>query len=273
MAAEIMRTRGLCAVSFALMQVQLARPSVASLPLELRSQDQGLGTATGFVVERPRSRFLVTNWHVVAGRRPDTGAILSRSGAVPDEVIIMHNQAGALGTWIPRAEPVYDPDGAPRWREHPRHHRAVDVVALELTQLDGVEVYAHDPWGEGPGLAMGVTSALSIVGFPFGITGGGGLGIWVQGTVATEPTLDFEGMPRFLIDSRTRPGQSGSPVLAYHAGGAAAMQDGSTAVFAGPLEQFIGVYSGRISDESDLGFVWKAAAVCDVVDSGVPGSV
>lgn len=254
------------------MQVQVARPSVASLPLELRFQAQRLGTATGFVVERKGNQFLVTNWHVVAGRRPDNGAVLSQSGAVPDEVVIMHNQAGILGTWIPRTEPLYEPDGNPRWLEHPTHHRALDVVALSLTQLDGVDVYAHDPWGEGPGLAMGVTSALSIIGFPFGITGGGGLGIWVQGTVATEPTLDFESMPRFLIDSRTRPGQSGSPVVAYHAGGAAAMKDGSTAVFSGPLEQFVGVYSGRISDESDLGFVWKAVAVCDVVDSGVAGS-
>jgi len=72
-----------------------------------------------------------------------------------------------------------------------------------------------------------VTSGLSIVGFPFGITGGGGLGVWVQGTIATEPSLDFDGMPRFLIDSRTRPGQSGSPVLAYHAGGALPMQGGA----------------------------------------------
>lgn len=51
------------------------------------------------------------------------------------------------------------------------------------------------------------------------------------------------------------------------------MQDGSTAVLAGPLEQFVGVYSGRISDESDLGFVWKATVVREVVDSGVPGSI
>lgn len=255
------------------MQTQLARPSVASLPLELRFEGQALSTATGFVIERNERRVLVTNWHVVTGRRPDTGALLSGSGGVPDEVVIMHNQAGALGTWVPKTEPLYASNGDPLWREHPGHRRAVDVVALELSQLDGVDIYAHDPWASGPGLAMGVTSGLSIVGFPFGITGGGGLGIWVQGTVATEPALDFEGMPRFLIDSRTRPGQSGSPVLAYHAGGAVPMQDGATAVFGGPVEQFVGVYSGRISDQSDLGFVWKTAAVRQVVDQGVAGAV
>jgi hypothetical protein len=254
-------------------QVQLARPSVASLPLELRFQGRHLSTATGYVVERDGRRFLITNWHVLAGRRPDTGAVLSASGGVPDEVVVMHNQAGALGCWVPRTEPLYGASGDPRWLEHPTHRRAVDVVALELTQLDDVDIYAHDPWSAGPGLAMGVTTGLSIIGFPFGITGGGGLGVWVQGTVATEPDLDFEGLPRFLIDSRTRPGQSGSPVVAYHAGGAVPMKDGGTAVFGGPVEEFVGVYSGRISDQSDLGFVWKAAAVRDTVERGVRGSL
>jgi hypothetical protein len=180
----------------------------------------------------------------------------------------MHNQAGALGTWVPKVEPLYGRRGDPLWREHPTHGRNVDVVALELTQLEGVEIYAHDPWAAGPGVAMGVTSGLSIVGFPFGITGGGGLGVWVQGTIATEPTLDFEDLPRFLVDSRTRPGQSGAPVLAYYAGGSVPMQDGSTAIFTGPVEQFVGVYSGRISDQSDLGFVWKAAVVSEIVEQG-----
>lgn len=83
--------------------------------------------------------------------------------------------------------------------------------------------------------------------------------MWVQGTIATEPELDFDGLPRFLIDSRTRQGQSGSPVLAYYSGGAVPMADGSTAIMGGPMEQFLGVYSGRINDQSDLGYVWKPA--------------
>lgn len=252
------------------MQQGLARPSVASLPLEPRCQGQGLSTATGFVIEREGRSYLITNWHVVAGRRPDTGQILSQTGGVPDELLVVHNQAGTLGTWVPKIEPLYDADGNARWREHPVHGRKVDVVAFELTEVDGVDTYSHDPWATGPALAIGVSRPLSIVGFPFGITGGGGLGIWVQGTVATEPDIDFNGLPCFLIDSRTRPGQSGSPVIAYHAGGAAAMEDGSTAVFTGPIERFFGVYSGRISDQSDLGFVWKSEAVRTIIEHGAP---
>jgi hypothetical protein len=167
---------------------------------------------------------------------------------------------------------LYTPTGAPRWREHATHSRAVDVVALELTDVAGVAIYTHDPWAAGPGLAMAVTSGVSIIGFPFGLTGGGGLGVWVRGWIATEPSTDYNNRPCFLVDSRTRQGQSGSPVIIYESGGAVAMADGGTAIFSGPIEQFLGVYSGRINDQSDLGFVWKASAVREIVDSGAVGT-
>jgi hypothetical protein len=34
----------------------------------------------------------------------------------------------------------------------------------------------------------------------------------------------------------------------------------------GVAEQFIGVYSGRINEQSDLGFVWKASALVDILN-------
>jgi hypothetical protein len=240
------------------MQQTIARPSVASLPVEARSQGTPLSSATGFVVERGGRSYLLTNWHVVTGRRPDDNSVLSPAGGLPDELMILHNREGALGSLVDKVEALYQENGAPRWIEHPQFGPRADVVALELTERGDIAIYPHDPWAEGPGFVLGVASAVSIVGFPFGITGGGGLGIWVRGTIATEPTIDFNNAPCFLIDSRTRPGQSGSPVIAYQAGGVATMDDGSTRVFTGVLEQFLGVYSGRINAQSDLGFVWKS---------------
>lgn len=90
--------------------------------------------------------------------------------------------------------------------------------------------------------------------------------IWSRGTIATEPEIDYEGMPLFLIDSRTRPGQSGSPVLLYSAGGMVPMQDGSSAMFGGAVTRLIGIYSGRVNSESDLGKAWKVNAIQDVVE-------
>jgi hypothetical protein len=196
---------------------------------------------------------------------------MARTAAVPDNLFVVHNVAGQLGSWHGRPEALFDADGEPLWLEHPRHGRKVDVVALPLTARADVEIYAHDPWAEGPGIAFGVAGALTIVGFPFGVTGGGAFAIWVQGAVATEPIVDFNDLPCFLVDSRTRPGQSGSPVIAYRSGGAVEMEDGSTAVVAGVLERFLGVYSGRINEQSDLGIVWKAGAVREIVEGGRRG--
>jgi len=43
------------------------------------------------------------------------------------------------------------------------------------------------------------------------------------------------------------------------------MEDGGTAMFSGAVEKFIGIYSGRINAESDLGLVWKATAITELI--------
>ncbi|MHB1783097.1 MAG: trypsin-like peptidase domain-containing protein [Acidimicrobiales bacterium] len=251
----------------------VARPSVASLILQPQVNGLTLGVATGFVVVEGSSHFLITNRHVVRGRDNNaSGASLHPSGAWPDTIVIMHHVANQLGSWQPRLEPLYDALGTPLWLEHPVYRGAVDVIALPLTNTIGCDFYPHDPRGCGVSLAVGVTRSLFIVGFPFGVTGGGALGVWVQGTVATEIEMDWGELPTFLIDSRTRQGQSGSPVIAFHSGGAAAMEDGSTSVGLSQAERFMGVYSGRINAESDLGIVWKRSVVVEILDGGVPGS-
>lgn len=45
------------------------------------------------------------------------------------------------------------------------------------------------------------------------------------------------------------------------------MADGSQAMFGTPVWKFIGIYSGRINAESDLGIVWKASAINQLVQS------
>lgn len=59
--------------------------------------------------------------------------------------------------------------------------------------------------------------------------------------MASEPDVDFGGRPVFLIDCRSRPGQSGSAVIAYRSAGTVAMKDGGAAIFSGPVTKFLGV--------------------------------
>lgn len=99
------------------------------------------------------------------------------------------------------------------------------------------------------------------------MTAGGVFGVWATGFFASESEVDFNNLPIILIDCRSRQGQSGSPVIAYRSGGMVAMADGGSAAFGGPVWRFIGIYSGRINAESDLGIVWKASAIAQLVSS------
>jgi hypothetical protein len=225
-----------------------------------------LGSGTGFVVQSKNGPTLVTNRHIVTGRHQDTGSPLSSSAGVPDNLVIWHNQLDHLGEWIARREPLYV-NNVPRWKEHPKLGARADIVALPLIELSDVQLFPYDPVNTGPAIQVGPSDPVSVVGFPFGIAGGGLFAIWATGFMATEPIADFADLPVSLIDCRSRQGQSGSPVISFRSGGMVAMSDGSSAAFAGPVWRFIGVYSGRLNAESDLGIVWKAAALTELIGS------
>lgn len=250
----------------------IALPSAKSLIVSPHFGGLRLARATGFVAIMDGRRFLITNRHVVRGRNNDTGAIFHNLGAIPDRINIYHHVAKKLGSWKLTTENLRDSEGRPLWLEHPTLGGKVDVVALPLTVVDGLDFYVYNPFKTEHLLDVGVSRTLFVVGFPLGLTSEGALPIWIQGTVASEPDFDWHQLPTFLIDSRTRQGQSGSPVIAYHAGGAAAAMEGGTAVGTGPMERFVGVYSGRVSPESDLGIVWKASAVADILKAGARGT-
>jgi S1-C subfamily serine protease len=252
----------------------IAEPSVQSLFLVAMANGLELGTGTGFVLLHNEKPYLITNYHVAAGRNPNDGQPRHPSGAVPDTLRVLHLMPQRQGRieWQPRDERVLmsDPERA-LWFQHPVYGRSVDVVALPLRNTGGVELHPYVISGSSHALRTGPSEGVSIVGFPFGITGGGAFAIWTRGFIASEPDVDLNDLPSFLIDARTRPGQSGSPVISYSSGGPTPMANGALAFMNGPVTNLLGVYSGRINDQSDLGIVWKAKAVVDILGALQPG--
>ena len=244
----------------------IAKPSIQSLFLEMQFDGSGISTGTGFVYSHGEAHFLVTNRHNVTGKHQETNELLSPNKPSPNQIKIVQNQKDKLGSWLPKTENLYDQDDNPLWYEHPTHGAKVDCVALPLTQLDDVHLYPYNEYDNSPKVLIGPADVVSVVGFPFGIMAGGACAVWATGFVASEPTIDLWDLPLMLIDCRGRPGQSGSPVMAYRAGGSVAMEDGSTAMFNGPISLPIGIYSGRVNAESDLGMVWKMKAVREIVE-------
>jgi hypothetical protein len=244
----------------------IAKPSIQSLFIQMFFNDALLSTGTAFVAQSSSGPVLITNRHNVTGRHQVTGQPLSsKTGGVPNQIGIIHNRKGHLGEWVRKIEPLYINE-EPIWIEHPLLGPNADFVAIKLTQLDDVELYPYTLGVGDPKIQFGVSDIVSVVGFPFGLQGGGSLAIWATGFVATEPDIDFSG-PVFLIDCRSREGQSGSAVISYRPGGVVTMENGEAVTFGGAVSRFHGIYSGRINKESDLGIVWKASAIQELVSS------
>lgn len=84
----------------------------------------------------------------------------------------------------------------------------------------------------------------------------------MSGTIASEPLVNLIipntniEIPGFLIDARTREGASGSPVIYYDKQGILPNNNGFS-ICSNAIRIPLGIYSGRISNNSDLGILWK----------------
>lgn len=246
--------------------IKIAPQSMQSLMLTTRCNGVDLAHGTGFIVKTATGLALITSRHQVTGKYQGSGKPISPSGAVPDEIVIHHplpfDQQRFVPAWDARVEPLYD-DGNKLWKEHPQHGSRVDVVLLPLTQTQGV---ASVPYtiGDGPPIAIQPAETISVVGFPFNIAAGGRFAVWAPGIVASEPDVNFNDLPLFLIDCRTRPGQAGSPVIARR-DGVVTLTNGKQVPTNGPVARFLGIYSGRVHKDADIGMVWKASVVHELI--------
>jgi hypothetical protein len=234
-----------------------------SLLIATYFDDTPLGMATGFVVSGPIGPLLVTARHVFTGRHHHTGKPLTKNCAIPNRVIVWLIYGQELGVWRECEERILSGDSEPLWIEHPTLGARADIAALPLSVPEGTRVKPYDIQVPNDPLLIGPAGIVSVVGFPFGLSAGGRFAIWASGFVATDMDLDYEELPAFLIDCRSRSGQSGSPVVARRDGHFSTTT--GLNYMSGQQTDLLGVYSGRVNAESDLGFVWKLSAVRDLV--------
>jgi hypothetical protein len=133
--------------------------------------------------------------------------------------------------------------------------------------------YTINDFGE-TSLPLEVGLDVMIIGFPRGLAAQGNMPIWKRGSVAAEPlVLRNDGVPIYLVDSASREGMSGSPVYLL-GNGAVRMENGNIEFFNGTAARLIGVYAGRVGDETDmqLGRVWKRDVLDEMIADPVLGS-
>jgi hypothetical protein len=252
---------------------QPAWPTLASLYIEpLSPGGPALAGATGFVVRRTDGTdFLLTARHVLTGRHDETKEIMHESGATPERIRIWHYQSSWHVIHDVVTQELRDDDDNPLFFEDPSIfvEESADVAALPLSrpiERGLVRSYDISPLVD---RRPAVTATVWIVGYPVGIRRSGHeLAVWSRGSVATDPVANWHG-DRFLVDSRTRPGQSGSPVISYVPAHSSYSPDGQIRHDHPASWTLLGLYSGRLysgnNESSDLGSVWNLSKIREVI--------
>jgi hypothetical protein len=224
--------------------------------------------------------FLVTNYHVVTGHGPSIKA--ARSG---DRIrFAFHADPNDLENIRIWELPLYDMRDEPIWAQS-KSFPAADVVLVPIpprmyAQLTSFYVFteAHTRTD----LKIRPTSGATLLGYPYGFYDKKHLlPIWKTGHIASEPDVDFEGEPTFLVDVSAFPGMSGSPVLAA---GSGVYESEAGMMRSGRVTKLLGVFSsmpvlqqsqpGSVNTSTDqtmttdvslqLGYVWKASLLVEI---------
>lgn len=247
--------------------------SLAAYYVDIKFNEINLSNATCFFYKYKDKDYLVTNWHVVSGRNSINGSCLESHGAIPNilSVNLFTEEDGYLNRKLMDIK-LYDENEKPIWFEWKEEERYIDVAIIPVIVPEDYQIYwinkLGDPFNEDTNPE--VREDVFILGYPFGIDGGGGLPIWKRGSIASEPSVGIDGLPMLYVDTASRSGMSGSPVI-YKQRRAVTIMDSDQKQLGRYKNKFIGVYSGRIGADDEfkaqLGIVWKAEVIEKIIDT------
>lgn len=266
-------------------------PSNSVVHLTMRYNKEVLAVGSGVLYQKNDRFYIVTAWHNVTGRHPDTLKYLSNNGAVPNNVIAyisIRLYGDNYNEYLRR--PITIPlvgDMRSLYLIHSQSWPRVDVAAIpiypyseylsEYISSTGEKVTFRKKLiekAEGNGLSSDIESIqhfesaiskiqvdfsqqlaasddLFILGYPKGIIDYSGQPIWKRATVATSPTIGWGGQKKFLVDCASREGMSGAPTIFYSRKGNVQIGN-STYCGLGQVAYFHGVYTGRLGSTSEL---------------------
>lgn len=206
---------------------------------------------------------------------PDDNHPISDTGGTPDRVECVFYRNRLSGgqpvssgvIWYPNTFPLVDESGQSLYLEHPFHSR-VDIAALPIDLHAHVVPYYLNEYEFDENVDLYAGQDVSIIGYPFGPITGTPLPIWKRGSIASEPHKPIGGLNKVFIDSSTRPGMSGSFVIAQHSG--FYYPTGKPSFF-GLARRLLGIYSGHVGRserEAQLGIVWHREEIDKTVQKG-----
>ncbi len=272
-------------------QAELEPMSLMTTPVLLVSGARQVSQGTGFLYATTKPNgtdidmvFLATNYHVVTGNEP-----MSAARAQGDRLqFYFHASRTDPSNYFPVNIPLYTKTGEPIWVQNQQFPEAdVVLVPIVSTLYDGrgqLTVFsdAHTQVD----MKVRPSSQAVLLGYPYGFFDTRNfLPVWKTGHLATEPTVDFQGQPVFLVDVSAFPGMSGAPVVGV-SNGVYESDRQAGAMMSGVQRKLLGIFSAMRmvkpqasadaagtpiatavpspGDSLQLGYVWKAQLITDI---------
>jgi hypothetical protein len=241
--------------------------TLTTVPLEQYFNDTRLGHGTGFIWKSGEQHYLVTNWHVLSMRDFFTGDNLRPDGGRPNILRTLFNiQTGSFAKQQWNIE-IRDKNDEPLWLVHPI--KRVDIAVLPIpSRPEGINIALY-PLNvlANTRLRIEIGMEVFILGYPFKIELPA-YPVWKRGSIASEPQLVRFVTDYILVDTASRPGMSGAPVIRQSRTNHI-LETGGVAVTPGTLTKFIGVYSGRVPTdhphEAQIGLVWDGSLIDEII--------
>jgi hypothetical protein len=188
--------------------------SLTTVPVEQYANDKLLGSATAFIWKRGEKHYLITNWHVVTGRNAQTRCL---ELPVRPEFLRAHFNTRTRDFWKVRCDiTLRDADGNPVWFIHPDYNKNnIDLAAVPLDIAPDhpeIALYPINSIRSDVDLKVAIGMDVFILGYPYGYSLPG-FPIWKRGSIASEPDLVPFTDGYLHVDTASRPGMSGAPVI------------------------------------------------------------
>lgn len=265
--------------------------SISSVPLFMLHDGLTLSHGTCFFIKQDTDVYLITNWHNLSGKNTDTGEILKTNPMViPNKIQVPFHKKDQLGTTEIISFDLYSSNNNALWLQHPdfilqncsqqkTFGKNVDIGVYKLTVPEGLIVYPINEIPQQEDMRIGIAMDVFILGFPLDLFSEY-LPIWKRATIASEPDYKIHELPKFLVDTATYPGMSGSPAILY-SHSFYRNERGDLELPKMPAAKFLGIYSGRYSTDNitktepaaaQLGIIWKKELIYDIIQSGVPAN-
>lgn len=189
------------------------------------SGDKNFGMATGFQYRDANGQvWLVTNWHVLTGRRPDTpGALLNGTPQSPYKIEVTF-PGPKVGSFLTPVTLLLYEDEKPIWREY-AFDKGIDLAAIPVSPPEQAISPCVQDFSERDTEILSPGADVVVIGYPFEHSIDMPFPVWKRAMVATEPAYLVFGVPQALLDCPGTSGMSGSPVFRLLSGISMPAQD------------------------------------------------